>query len=112
MLPSPSTLRDLIPMIEPEREIVTDDERGEDKSQQVADVHSESPFHKPNLIIGAEPEEGKIGKKLKLALKRDVARGEVLWQFRKPGIECEIIPGLAGERKKERGEEDIRDKHA
>ena len=58
--------------IKPERKIGSGDKRGEGESQQVANIHTESPFDKPNLIVGAEPEKGKIGKKLKLALKGDI----------------------------------------
>src|SRR5262249_5555771 len=112
VLSGPTTLTYLIPMIEPEREIRSDDEGGENEPQQIGDVHSESPFDKPNSIIGAEPKQGKMGKKIKFALKRDVARAEVIWQFRKPRVECEIIPGLAGEGKKDRGQEEVPDKHA
>src|SRR5262245_45116121 len=98
-------------MIEPERKIRTDDKGGENEPQQVGDVHSETPFDKPNSIIGAETKQGKMGKKIKFALKGDIARAEVLWQFRKPGIEREVIPGLADEGKKDRGKEDIQDKN-
>jgi hypothetical protein len=58
--------------IKPERKIGTGDECGEDESQQIANIHTESPFYKPNSIVGAEPEKGKIGKKVKLALKGDI----------------------------------------
>src|SRR6266511_1379382 len=98
----------LVSAVDPEGEVSTDEQGHQQEPSEVSDRHREAPLDAVGVVRG-EPEQGEVPDLLEPLAEEARPRDQVVGELDQPGIEGEVIDGLAGERQENGRHPDVHD---